>query len=111
AIELVDYQWLLFYPCLYFFVMWDAFRDAGGGKSRHSYLPFVFAAYIMTLGVIYSSISIWGDLFCPVWLLFLSFFPRLMLSYLGCPFRAGLAADFERYTGIAGGLFGEEDRD
>ncbi|HLR03912.1 MAG TPA: hypothetical protein VK111_14305 [Virgibacillus sp.] len=82
AIEQVDYQWLLFYPCLYFFVMWDAFRDAGGGKSRHSYLPFVFAAYIMTLGVIYSSIPIWGVLFGPVWLPILSVIPGLLVGYL-----------------------------
>ena len=32
AIKHVDYQWLMFYPCLYFFAMWDAVKDAGGGK-------------------------------------------------------------------------------
>jgi len=24
AIEQANYQWLMFYPCLYFFAMWDA---------------------------------------------------------------------------------------
>ncbi|MDQ0194571.1 putative membrane protein [Paenibacillus wynnii] len=31
AIEQTNYQYLMFYPCLYFFAIWDAFRDAGGG--------------------------------------------------------------------------------
>jgi hypothetical protein len=24
AIKITNYQWLMFYPCLYFFAMWDA---------------------------------------------------------------------------------------
>src|SRR5699024_6540294 len=31
AIQQADYQWLMFYPCLYFFAIWDAYKDAGGG--------------------------------------------------------------------------------
>ena len=42
AIKHVDYQWLMFYPCLYFFSMWDAVKDAGGGKDPYSFLPYVF---------------------------------------------------------------------
>jgi hypothetical protein len=34
AIKLADYQWLMFYPCLYLFSMWDAVKDAGGGIIR-----------------------------------------------------------------------------
>jgi TM2 domain-containing membrane protein YozV len=30
AIGQADYQWLMFYPCLYFYAMWDAWKDAGG---------------------------------------------------------------------------------
>src|SRR5690606_41018458 len=30
AVEKTNYQWLMFYPCLYFFAMWDAFKDAKG---------------------------------------------------------------------------------
>jgi hypothetical protein len=33
AIIQADYHWLMFYPCLYFFAMWDARKDAGGGKD------------------------------------------------------------------------------
>ncbi len=46
AIEETDYQWLLFYPCLYFFAMWDAWKDAGGGKERYSFLPFVISVIL-----------------------------------------------------------------
>jgi hypothetical protein len=50
AIIQTNYQWLMFYPCLYFYAMWDAWKDSGGGKERHSFLPFVFAAYFVTVG-------------------------------------------------------------
>src|SRR5699024_11039626 len=39
AIQQADYQWIMFYPCLYFFAIWDAFKDAGGGKKPYSFLP------------------------------------------------------------------------
>jgi hypothetical protein len=69
AIEHTDYQWLMFYPCIYLFAIWDAYRDSGGGKGRLSYLPFVFSAYIGTIGVIYSStLKIMGVLLGPIWL-------------------------------------------
>ncbi len=45
AIQETDFQWLMFYPCLYFFAMWDAYKDAGGGKKPYSFLPFVIGAY------------------------------------------------------------------
>ena len=32
AINLTNYQWLMFYPCVYLFAIWDAYRDAGGTK-------------------------------------------------------------------------------
>ena len=66
AIVQADFQWLMFYPCLYFFAM-DTYRDAGGGKSPFSLLPFVFSAYFVPYGVIFSltlSFSeFYGDLF------------------------------------------------
>ena len=55
AIKHTDYQWLMFYPCLYFFSMWDAVNDAGGGKDPYSFLPYVFAASFVTVGLIFSS--------------------------------------------------------
>ncbi len=36
AVSQANDQWLMFYPCLYFFAMWDAFKDAGGGKKPYS---------------------------------------------------------------------------
>lgn len=69
AIYNTDYQWLLFYPCVYLFGIWDAYRDAGGGSTPYSFLPFVFSAYFGTIGVIYSSkMEIFGVLWGPIWL-------------------------------------------
>ncbi|HJV45836.1 MAG TPA: hypothetical protein VJ824_08930 [Bacillota bacterium] len=63
AINQTNYQWLMFYPCVYLFAIWDAYRDAGGGKETYSFLPFVCSAYFGTVGVIYSS-NLWG----PIWM-------------------------------------------
>ncbi|WP_373896184.1 hypothetical protein [Virgibacillus sp. CBA3643] len=83
AIQQADYQWIMFYPCLYFFSMWDAFKDAGGGKERYSFLPFVFMAYFMTVGVIYSSkLTLFGVLLGPVWLPIVSVIPGLTVGFL-----------------------------
>lgn len=53
AIIHANYQWLMFYPCLYFFAMWDAVKDAGGGKDSYSFLPYVFSAFFVTVGLIF----------------------------------------------------------
>lgn len=67
AIELTDYQWLMFYPCIYMFAIWDGYRDAGGGRTPFSFLPFVFAAFLSTIGVIYSpTLNIFGFLLGPI---------------------------------------------
>ncbi|MDY0395570.1 hypothetical protein ACFSMW_18550 [Virgibacillus halophilus] len=64
-----NYLWLMFYPCVYFFAIWDAYRDAGGGEKPFAYLPFVSGAYWMTLGVVFSTTFSFGDVFIgPVWL-------------------------------------------
>lgn len=69
AIMEADYLWIMFYPCLYFFAIWDAYRDAGGGKKPYAFLPFVFAAYFVTVGIIYSTnFTIFGYLIGPMWL-------------------------------------------
>ncbi|MFP7737287.1 hypothetical protein ACLHDF_29085 [Priestia aryabhattai] len=74
AIEHTNYQWLMFYPCLYFFSIWDAYKDANEEKSPLSFLPFVFSAYLVTVGVMYSStFTIRGVLLGPLW------FPLLCL--------------------------------
>jgi len=72
AIQQVDYQWIMFYPCIYMFAIWDAYKDAGGG-GPYAFLPFVFAAYFGTIGVIYSS-EILGPIWLPITFLILGSF-------------------------------------
>ncbi|KAA0547482.1 hypothetical protein FZW96_11530 [Bacillus sp. BGMRC 2118] len=82
AIETVDYQWIMFYPCLYVFAMWDAFK---GGRERadikpvpYESVPFSVAAYICTIGVIFSSKPIltttFGPIFTPIIFVIIGFF-------------------------------------
>ena len=83
AIQQADFQWLMFYPCLYFFTMWDAYRDAGGGNKPYSSLPFVFSAYFVTVGTIYSSkLTFFGVLLGPIWLPILSVIPGVLVGFL-----------------------------
>lgn len=83
AIEKTNYQWLMFYPCLYFFALWDAIKDAKGNPPSFSFLPFVFAAYTVTIGLIYSyKIKIFGILLGPVFLPILFTIPGLCIGFL-----------------------------
>ncbi|WP_117149517.1 hypothetical protein [Paraliobacillus zengyii] len=69
AIAETNYQWLMFYPCLYFFAIWDGFQNAEGNKSPLAFLPFVFSAYFVTVGLIYSPyFKINDTLIGPMWL-------------------------------------------
>ena len=66
GISITNFQWLMFYPCVYMFAIWDAYRDAGG---RASPLSFVLAAYLGTVGIVYSTtLKVMGHLLGPVWL-------------------------------------------
>lgn len=81
AIESTNYHWLMFYPCLYMFSMWDAYKDAGGETPLYSYLPFVFGAYFVTIGLLYSpSLKLGQILLGPVWLPTLSLIPGLLVG-------------------------------
>jgi hypothetical protein len=83
AISQTNYQWLMFYPCLYMFAIWDAYRDSGIHKAPYAYLGFVSAAYMSTVGLIYSSkLKIFGVLWGPVWLTMLFCFVGLGIGYL-----------------------------
>ena len=83
AIKHAEYQWLMFYPCLYFFSMWDAVKDAGGGKASYSFLLYVFAAFFVTVGLIFSSnVTIFGVLLGPVWLPILFVFPGIIIGFI-----------------------------
>jgi hypothetical protein len=69
AIRLTNYGWLMFYPCVYMFAIWDAVRGAEGKLSAFSYIPYVCSAYLITVGVMFSNtITIFGVLWGPVWL-------------------------------------------
>ncbi|WP_163182770.1 hypothetical protein [Neobacillus sedimentimangrovi] len=82
AIQTANYQWLMFYPCLYFFAMWDAFQDASENVDRSLFLPFVFSAYFVTVGCIYSSkFHLFGVLLGPVWLPMLCVIPGLIVGF------------------------------
>ncbi len=62
-----DYQWLMFYPCIYMFGIWDAYRDAGGGAAPYSSIPVAFGAYFGTIGVMFSHAllgAVWLGLGC-----------------------------------------------
>lgn len=83
AIERTDYQWLMFYPCLYCFAAWDAYKDDKGKKTPYLFLPFAFSAYFVTAGLIYSpSFKIMGILLGPVWLLILSLIPGVGIGLI-----------------------------
>ncbi|WP_010098452.1 hypothetical protein [Ornithinibacillus scapharcae] len=83
AIAIANYNWLLFYPCVYSFAMWDAMKDAGGGEYPYSFLPFVLSAFSATVGLVYSSkLTILGVLLGPVWLPILFFFPGMAVGLL-----------------------------
>ena len=69
AINQANFQWLMFYPCIYMYAIWDAYKYSTGAKPEYAFLPFVFGAYIGTIGVIYSSVlRVRGILLGPVWL-------------------------------------------
>lgn len=81
--EQINLKWLMFYPCLYFFSMWDAVKDANGGgeKSAFLFLPFVFAAYFVTVGLIYSTkVKLFGLLFGPIFLPMLFVIPGVLIG-------------------------------
>jgi hypothetical protein len=83
SIDQIDFKWLMFYPCLYFFSMWDAVKDANGEreKSPFLFLPFVFAAYFVTIGLIYSTdIKIFGVLLGPIFLPILFVIPGVIIG-------------------------------
>ncbi|MGG4169297.1 hypothetical protein ABEW00_17785 [Rossellomorea vietnamensis] len=82
AVSHTNYQWLMFYPCLYFFAMWDAFKDAGGGEKPYSYLPFVSSAFLVSVGIMYSAqAKIFGILLGSVWFPMFCVIPGLIIGF------------------------------
>lgn len=68
----------MFYPCLYCFAVWDAYKDAQGKEPILAFLPFIGAAYFVTIGLIMSPIfQVSGILLGPVWLPILFLIPGI----------------------------------
>ena len=63
--------------------MWDAYRDTGGVRNPFAFFPFVFAAYFVTVGLMYSSkVMLFGKLLGPVWLPMLFYSTGVMIGFL-----------------------------
>lgn len=83
ATMIIDYQWLMFYPCVYMFAMWDAFREADPPSTRFSYFPFVFGAFFVTVGLMYASkIYIFGVNWGPVFMPMAFLLPGLIIGWI-----------------------------
>lgn len=83
SINQINYQWLMFYPCVYTFAIWDAYKDSFSKPKPFSFLPFVFSAYLGTIGVIYSkSLTFMGLLIGPIWLPLFFIFIGIMIGFI-----------------------------
>ncbi len=83
ASSVIDYQWLMFYPCLYMFAMWDAYKLAQKSEERYTFLPFVMSAYLVTVGLMYSpKIYLFGKFLGPVFLPMLFVIPGVIIGLL-----------------------------
>ncbi|WP_174735149.1 hypothetical protein [Mesobacillus harenae] len=83
ATNVIEFGWLMFYPCLYMFAMWDAYRMAMRSDEKFAYLPFVFGAYFITVGLMLSTkIHLFGLYLGPIFLPMLSLLPGLLVGFL-----------------------------
>ncbi len=82
AYEVVNYQWLMFYPCVYMYAMYDAYKFADGENPRLSFIPFAFGAYFVTVGLMYSPNKIFDISLGPIWLPMISLIPGLSIGFI-----------------------------
>ncbi|MBT2683636.1 hypothetical protein J7E42_08360 [Bacillus sp. ISL-37] len=83
AMHVLDFQWLMFYPCLYMFAMWDAYRSVMPAEEKITFLPFVFSAYFVTVGLMISpKVKIFGLFPGPVFLPMLFVIPGVITGFL-----------------------------
>ena len=83
AVESTNYKWLMFYPCVYVYAIWDAYKDSGGPQKPFAYIPYVLSSYLGTLGVVYSSVfRVKGVLLGPVWLGILSIISGIFVGII-----------------------------
>lgn len=83
AANIIDYQWLMFYPCLYMFAMWDAYKVTRKNPKKYDYLPFAFVAYFVTIGLMYSPIVTVKSIFIgPIFLPMIFLIPGLFIGFI-----------------------------
>ena len=84
AVKATNYQWLMFYPCIYLYAIWDAFRDGNEGEEKPLlFLPFALSAYIETIGVVYSKVfKVNGVLLGPIFLPLICIFVGLGIGFI-----------------------------
>lgn len=83
AEAVINYQWLMFYPCVYMFSLWDAYRSAMSSNEKYSYLPFVVGAYFVTVGLMVSpKVNIFQFHPGPVFFPMLSLIPGLLVGLI-----------------------------
>ncbi|MDF2545354.1 MAG: hypothetical protein K0R93_252 [Anaerosolibacter sp.] len=93
AIQVTNYQWLMFYPCLYLFGIWDAYRDGIKEASPFLFLPFVLSAYTATVAVIYSrTFRIGNVLLGPIFLPILTIVLSMIIGFIGKSFLLKMLA-------------------
>ena len=61
AIEVTNYEWAMFYPCVYLFAIYESYlcalEKSGQEVRKYLALPFVSGAYFSTVGVIFSNVG------------------------------------------------------
>jgi hypothetical protein len=82
AIDQTDYQWLMFYPCIYMFGIWDAYKG-DVPTSQFTFIPFVISAFFATVGLILSpTLQLFGVLYGPVWLTLIFCFMGIAVGWV-----------------------------
>ncbi|MEH7377588.1 hypothetical protein [Neobacillus drentensis] len=83
ADAVLNYQWLMFYPCVYMFSMWDGYRSAMPKEEKYTFLPFVFGAYFVTVGLMLSpKVTILKVHPGPIFLPMLFLIPGLLIGFV-----------------------------
>jgi TM2 domain-containing membrane protein YozV len=83
AVQQANYQWLMFYPCVYMYSIWDAYRDSRENIPPLLSIPFAISAYVETIGVVYSkTFRINGVLLGPIFLPMICIFIGLGIGFL-----------------------------
>jgi hypothetical protein len=83
AEAIINYQWLMFYPCVYMFSIWDAYRTAMTSEEKYAFLPFVFSAYFVTVGLMVSpKMTLLGINLGPVFLPMLFLIPGVLTGHV-----------------------------